>query len=410
MSDIIREQAKWSHEKAKVITTYIQAHRDLFSAVAGRGFLFMPGFVGEMESDLELGIKFKISDVNYTILTETIERELKQAGLDYDLAFKNAQLVWELGRQTLIGDWTSEHAAIKRGMADTEEALLRLMVAQQARTSIIMAAKTIIELDIEAQRLILVQLSGDTVSYEVDLANQKVITANKRLLVIPILQQIVQAETELITDKLDLIAAKRTLLPEEQALLAEMQRVAAKKLSLAPILGELTAQLVILNSALTVQGETLSQILEEKLLQAGYKIEIATQNLARASTLSEIYTLENEISIIKLEMDTISDQGSSAALSQEALDIKAAVTKEKEVRKQLETSDREANQQVIENKTTSMNGDKQNKLQNNQTVTTEDNRVIATLASYQRQTNDEVSTIQMQESVITANLTHLLGV
>ena len=318
-------------------------------------------------------------------------------------------MAWELEKQTLLGNWTNEHADIKRGMAADGEVLTRLMVAQQARTAIILAAKTEIDLLAEAQRLILAQLPADVSPYEVALASQKVLTAGKRLLVIPILQSIVQAENDLIVEKNALIAAKRGVLPEEQALLSEMRRVAGKKQVLAPILGEITAKLVLLSAALTKQGADLSLIAAAKVAQAGYRVAIATSGLARATTLSEIDGVENEIYILKLEMETLRDRGTTDALRQEGLDIKATTAKEKEVRDFVEASDRTANQNVIDKKTSGMNDAKASKISNAEEVKVDDGMTVGWNASYRRQTNDEVADIQMKESVITASLQHLLG-
>lgn len=229
MSDASREQAKWIHEKEKVILEYSQQNKELSSSVAGRGFLVVPGFMYDVHNDLERVIKTKLSDVNFAILSDSIDRELKQRGLDYDLAFKNASIVWELTKQDLLGQWEQEHADLKRGMEYLEESKLYwLAVNVQARNSILMTEKTRIELLAEALRKQLAEVSDDSADYEVSLAQQKVATATKKLEIIPILQLIVQAETELISEKNLLIALKNNLITMTEGLLqyeAELSRV-----------------------------------------------------------------------------------------------------------------------------------------------------------------------------------------
>ena len=198
MAHNLREQAQWRKEKTPIIRKYIGEHNKLMSEIAGRGFLNLPGYAYGLENDLELMTKLGLSEVNFKILSETIERELKQQGIDYNLQHRNAVMAWEVEKQALMAAWDAELAGIKQGMAMEEEILNRLAQEIAARQIYLIGAKTEIDLEMEGYRLTLAQLDGQTAPYEVQLANAKVLTAQKKLEVIPILQEIISKEQELL--------------------------------------------------------------------------------------------------------------------------------------------------------------------------------------------------------------------
>jgi len=89
-----REEAHWRSGKSEIIGKYRQDHEKLFSVVAARGFTTLPGFAYDTENRLELAAKLNLSELNLKIITETVEREIKQTGLDYDIAYRAAAIAW----------------------------------------------------------------------------------------------------------------------------------------------------------------------------------------------------------------------------------------------------------------------------------------------------------------------------
>src|SRR5574343_495478 len=102
MSNTLRELSSWRKEKTPIIRKYIADHYKLMAEIAGRGFLNLPGYAYDAENELELIAKLGLSEVNYKILSETIERELKQQGIDYNLQHRNAAMAWEVEKQALM--------------------------------------------------------------------------------------------------------------------------------------------------------------------------------------------------------------------------------------------------------------------------------------------------------------------
>src|SRR4030043_384529 len=150
MSELLRENAQWRKAKTPIISKYVDEHAKLFSEIAGRGFLRLPGYSYDIENGIELSAKMQLSDLNIKILTETIERELKQTGIDYDLTYKTVLLQWEIDKQILLNAWEVEYSGIKISSAREEEILNRLEVEVGKRGTYLIEKKTIIELDVEA--------------------------------------------------------------------------------------------------------------------------------------------------------------------------------------------------------------------------------------------------------------------
>ena len=260
MSEILREQAQWRIGKTPIIGKYIGEHKKLFDEIAGRGFLNLPGYAYDAENQLELAAKMGLSELNYKIMHETIERELKQQGIDYNLQHRNAAMAWEVEKQALMAAWDAELAGIKQGIATEEEILNRLAQEIAARQIYLIEAKTEIDLEMEGYRLTLAQLDGQTAPYEVQLANAKVLTAQKKLEVIPILQEIISKERELlvleqgkaieytalmniegqIADKQkEIIPTLQTIISKEQELLALEAGKAAEYTTLVGVEGQI---------------------------------------------------------------------------------------------------------------------------------------------------------------------------
>jgi len=172
MTEATREGYQWRKAKTPVIVKYVDDHTKLFAEIAGRGFLALPGYAADAENGLDLTTKMNLSAINQKILSATIERELKQQGLDYNLAVKNAVMSWEIEKQALLGDWDAEFAGIKQGMAEKEEVSNQLAIEVGSRAIVLLEAKTSLEEQMEAHRLTLANLDETTSLKEVELAGR----------------------------------------------------------------------------------------------------------------------------------------------------------------------------------------------------------------------------------------------
>jgi len=269
MSNQLREEAQWKIGKTPILAKFSEDREKLYAVIAGRGFSALPGFAYDAANNLELAAKMGLSELNYKILVDTVERELKQSGLDYDIAYKTAAIAWELEKQDLLAAWETEYAAIKNNMAHDEEVLNQLMIEVRARGAYLIEQKTAIEVQAEALKKTLAELDGTTAGYEVTLANAKLATAQKKLTLIPILLQIIEKEE-------DLLDAEKEKNSEYAKLVEAEQEVAdKKKTSLVPVMGALVNVSEEYTDELTKQIALEGQIQDEKVEQAGIAEEIA---------------------------------------------------------------------------------------------------------------------------------------
>lgn len=295
MSELLREQAQWRIGKTPIIGKYIGEHKKLFDEIAGRGFLNMPGYAYDAENQLELAAKMGLSELNYKIMHETIERELKQAGIDFNVEYAEAAMAWELEKQGLLSAWDHELAGIKQGMATEEEVLARLALEVDARQVVLIAAKSAIDLEMEGYRKALADLDAATAPYEVQLANAKLLTAQKKLELLPIIEEIIVKEGELIVLEAGKTDYYRQLIDAER-------EVAEKKQTLVPGLTKLATAIQRHAALMPTQIETEKDIAEEKTAQAQAKREIADNDVERMTKEIETATKDIEINEAKRDL------------------------------------------------------------------------------------------------------------
>lgn len=281
------EQSQWARQKQAVIQEFIDGRRKLVSTVAGRGFLLAPGFLYEFETGLEIDAKQKLSDVSYAILKEAFERDLKQAGLDYDLTYRTVAMAWEIDKQTLMSDWDKELARIKQDRSSKEDVLDRLAVEVSRRGIILINSKTEIELHAEALRAQLAGIEDGAADYEVQLVRQKLVTANKKLQVIPILQQILGVEQRIIVKEYAIIEKEKLLAAKESQKVGYLgdlveigSQIAEKKTEeLLPVTQELIGITQELVAATRSQIAVEIQIMAQKVIDAGIMVEKAEKQI-----------------------------------------------------------------------------------------------------------------------------------
>jgi hypothetical protein len=240
------ENAAWYRGKRPLVDEYLQTAKQVESAVAMRGHLYRPGFLGGEITQVERNLKLKLSDVNYAIVKEAIERDLAQTGFDYDIAYKEAQIAWELEKTQLLTALEQEFAHNKKLRELDKQDLDRLEIKINLRKLILIAEKTGIDEDMEELRQEMVSVEQSTYAAEDALLAAKLLTAQKKLEVIPYIetvlekqQEIIDAETAnadskevLITKKEDLNDKKEDLITAREAIATAIIDLIAAKQSL----------------------------------------------------------------------------------------------------------------------------------------------------------------------------------
>ena len=401
MSELLRESAQWRKEKTPIVSKYRDDHAKLFSEVAGRGFLRLPGFVYEMENGIELGMKMQLSELNYSILEETITRELKQSGINYDQTYKTALLQWEIDKQVLLNAWEVEYSGIKISSAREEEVLNRLEIEVGKRGTYLIEQKTIIELDAETLRTQLATLEGTTAPYEVQLANEKLLTAQKKLEIIPILQAIVAKEEELLEAERGKAAAYTELMAAEQ-------EGVIKKQTLIPVITELTNVSEEYTGEFAQQIILEGQIADEKVAQALISKDNAEERNRTAAKEIERETIGLEVDDLKKELSDVKNVNENTLLDKDTANIHELENAETGANAQILSDEVAAQTYVLDKKRTSINYDNATKIASSGRVSDSEKSKITSIAGL------EASEIRQKANIdavakITAQLTHLIG-
>jgi hypothetical protein len=401
MSEVLREQAQFRKGKTPIIAKYSEEHAKLFTEVAGRGFLRLPGFVYDVENGIELSAKMMLSELNLKILTETIERELKQTGIEHDQNYKTALLQWEIDKQTLLNAWEVEYSGIKIASAREEEVLNRLAIEVSKRGTYLIEQKTIIELEAEALRTQLATLEGTTAPYEVTLANEKLLTAQKKLEIIPILQAIVVKEEELLEAERGKAAAYTELMAAEQ-------EVVTKKETLVPVIAELTNVSEQYTGEFAQQIIMEGQIADEKVAQAGISRDNAEERNRTAAKEIERETILLEVDDKKKELSDAKNVNENTLLDKDIANIHELENAETGANARILSDEEAAQTYVLDEKRTSINYDNATKVASSGRVSDSEKSKIALIA------NSEADEIRQKAEIdavakITAQLTHLIG-
>ena len=231
----IAEDSQWYRGKRGISKEYLNAFFEIERAVGGRGFLYRPGYLGDAITQLETASKFKLSELNYDIVAKAIERELAQTGHEYDIAYKEALIAWELEKTATLTALDQEFADLKYNRGLDMAALDQLELEVNLRKLVIIAEKADIKAELEALDLQMVGIKGQTLSQERILMNEKWTTAAKKLEVIPYIEIILAKQEELLAasgDNVDrkesLITAKEGLIDKKEDLITAREAIVSK--------------------------------------------------------------------------------------------------------------------------------------------------------------------------------------
>ena len=403
MTDINRESARFRRDKAPILRRYIDDHDKLFSVVAGRGFYTLPGFAYHGILRLEIMTKEALSELNYKILSDTIERELKQTGIDYDQAYKNALMAWELSKQTLLSAWEQEYADIKLGRALTEEALDQLQIVVSARGTYLLERKTEIELEAEGYKQQLADLDADTAPYELTLANAKLATATKRLNLIPILQSLISAEEALIVAETASVSGVTDLMTAETAVMNK------KQARLLPTLGDLVAISELYTAEIPKQIELDLGMANERLTQIGVQAEMATEKYDQVVKDVSIAANNSTLHGLKTELTEQQKNLELVRLRKELSNTQLTTSSEGDMHRYILDQETGSKAYALDShlSQTELDLDTKEAAASDKKIATVEKNTEATANDVA--TSSEVTGIQATTSIVNATLQHVLG-
>ncbi|MDY6893818.1 MAG: hypothetical protein SVO01_00145 [Thermotogota bacterium] len=317
--------------KTKIMTEFSRERETLESAVAGRGFSFTPGFMYRIVNNLETDTKQKLSDLNFQLLEQAVERELRESKIDYDIAYKNAAVAWEIEKQELISDWSEELAQLKKEDSQQEDSVKKYAIEVGRRAIELIAAKSAIALQIEEYQKQMAELDGQTATYEGQLADAKILTANKKLEMLPYISQLISIEWDLL-DKDKILANKELVISEMLIQLASKDvLIAGKTQELVNKKGDIvTAEESLVsakNRLLTALGTKADA--EEDLIDAEEAAQTVWTNQVYPATLTLLDTMEEYITELATQLALINQiadvKADTADIKELGLDKQRAV-------------------------------------------------------------------------------------
>ena len=321
------ENSLWYKQKRPVVDKYLSTAKQVEDAVAGRGFLSRPGYLGGMVTSVERDLKFALSDINYAIMKDAVDRQLAQDSHDYEIMFKAARYAWELEKTQTLTDLEREFATLKQTRQLAEDELARLKIETDLRSLELLAAKVVIETEMESIKREQLALRTQVLPYESNLAQERLATARAKLAVIPYVKNIIAAEQlllvaneanadrkealvsekELLADKklelveaksgyadkmAGLILAKEGLLPDRQAIVAAITELISQK---AVNLGMLSDKIAAMDEQVSAQ---LSLALAQQALIPKYDAKSAAWDVYLVQ-LENYISVKGEIAAVK---------------------------------------------------------------------------------------------------------------
>ena len=277
------------------------SHRALMSGIASRNFTHPPGYLFEASIALEEVGKNKLSALNYNIVAEATERELKQTGHNYSQAYKTACIAFELEKQSLLTALQQEFADLDATQSLTEEELDRQFVELDIRRIILITTKTSIKLEMEGLRQELIDVDRLTFINEARLIDEKVNTATAKLAVIPYLESLIESQGKLLV-------AEEANIPYLEGLIDEKGLLVDKKQEVVPYLKEKAEKLILLAKAILAAIEIEEQRLDVALSKAELGkdkvdnlLDIIDAEKAIESLRALLYSARHDLQITKID-------------------------------------------------------------------------------------------------------------
>jgi hypothetical protein len=397
-----REQAAFRSGKTPIMAKYISDHSALMTEIAARGFVFMPGYAYDAENLLELAAKINLSELSFKILSETIDRETKQAGIDYDMAYKSAAVAWEIEKQALMAAWDAELAGLKQGQAVQEEVLNLLAIEVSKRAITLSEAKNALDLQMEGYRKTLAELDGTVAPYEVQLANAKLLTAQKKLELLPIF-------TEILAKEQELLVLEQSKAAEYTEYMAAENEVMLKKQALTPFINTLATKVEELATKITTdQIPKEESIAAEKVAQSEAAVTKSGYHVREIEADVETETKRLELLGNKRELDTAQFNYEQSIVSHE---IDLTSEQQNEIRStfdDMQAAERQNATSILSDKRTAETIRNTTKLTSTNTLANGEIDHDDRVTSYRIDEMEQVADAQAAAR-LTASLTHLIG-
>lgn len=217
------EAAKWSAGVDEAIRKMAKDRKAALSEAAAAGFDLVPGTAMEAVTEAAVVAKLTMTQLNGKIYGDGLQIIEKAEETDEKVAFGFAKLDMQAYRAQIENALDVEKAEADYGV-ETQRARVERLKSDVERGQVaIIQERAAIEQEIDEWRLYAIAAEDDTLDAEVDLANEKVRTAQAKLAIIEHLYAVIAAE------ELVLGAERRKAIAMEELIAAEALVVEAKR-------------------------------------------------------------------------------------------------------------------------------------------------------------------------------------
>lgn len=242
----IAERSQWYKGKEPIMENFSMERRGVLSMAASR-VDYAPGYLTDAITKMEIKAKHELSDLNYKIISEAIDRELTQQTFDYNELYKSAMITWEIDKANLISSLQGELVDAQKNREDKETLLADLAVETGLRQVALINAKTLLAQEIERIKKEIIEAKKTTLPKEIEYVEAQLTTTEKKVTLIPHLESLITAEEELIAKenlnipykkdliekRTDLIPIKESLISLKEILIIQLETLTNPKLNLA---------------------------------------------------------------------------------------------------------------------------------------------------------------------------------
>jgi len=212
------ELRKWISQKNGVVRDWGEKSGQLLSAFAGRGFSKPPGESQALLSELGQDFKNKLNELSVKIMAESMGVGVEDTAHDNSITIGNYQLTIDAQIDALLQAFEVEKENLNTFYAIKIEDWARIQKELDAREVILIEGRQAITDGLADLELDLIEARRIPFGKQVLLLEEKVVTANAKLAIIPHLQNILIEETALIASKIITMNKRETLFPPQEEL------------------------------------------------------------------------------------------------------------------------------------------------------------------------------------------------
>lgn len=285
-----QSSSAWGSQKSDLARDAAADLRKIADTAGARGFLAIPGTFLEALLDAETDLKLKLAAANLALTKEELQRQLRWTEDGVKTAVAEQRRLWETEKARLLNQFQSWATELRRARALDSETVAREALAIDANRTLLLTLKTEMDKERERLRQQVVAAGSDTFTLERQLQDARAETLEKRLEVIPLIQEIVGVEEGVLAER---AGSLLTLEREKAAALADLVR--RKTDELVPLRQQMAEIEQRYAEAVRDAAGSELEMIREQLKQAQARLAAAVWDRAFLSNTLAVAQLKLEI-------------------------------------------------------------------------------------------------------------------